>query len=146
MTLANLMVKIHGTRSKALSSLRLEEVILSNSEGGRIPVLSQSSNLREKPSHFELSQNYPNPFNPETWIPYHLPVDSQVGILIHNSTGKLVRRLEIGWQTAGSYQGKDQAAYWDGKNKLGESVASGFYFYTIRAGKHTGTGKMLLMK
>ena len=145
-TLAKLVVQIHGNRVAALSSLRFDEVILSNPSGGRISVSSKSLKPIEKSFHFELSQNYPNPFNPETWIPYHLSAASQVEISIYNSTGKLVRRLEVGWQPAGNYQNKDQAAYWDGKNKFGESVASGVYFYTIRAGKYSDTRKMLLMK
>jgi hypothetical protein len=146
MVLANLLVQVHGKREDALSSLRLEEVILSNREGGRITVLSQHDQPKGNNQHFALAQNYPNPFNPETWIPYHLSVDSQVKISIYNSTGKLVRRLEVGWQTAGKYQSRDQAAYWDGRNKLGEPVASGVYFYTIKAGGFSDTRKMLLMK
>ena len=146
LTLANLVVQIHGNRLDALSSLRLDEVILSNPSGGRISVSFQSLKPTKDPFHFELSQNYPNPFNPETWIPYHLSADSQVEISIYNSTGKLIRELEVGWQLAGNYQDKDQSAYWDGRNKLGEPVSSGVYFYTIRAGKYSDTRKMLLMK
>ena len=145
-TLAKLVVQIHGNRVAALSSLRFDEVILSNPSGDRISVSSKSLKPIEKSFHFELSQNYPNPFNPETWIPYHLSVDSQVEISIYNSTGKLIRQLEVGWQPAGNYQDKDQSAYWDGRNKLGEPVASGVYFYTIRSGKYSDTRKMLLMK
>ena len=89
---------------------------------------------------------FANPFNPETWIPYHLSVDSQVEISIYDSAGKLVRRLDIGLQSAGNYESQNRAAYWDGKNKLGEQVASGVYFYTIQAGEFTDTRKMLLMK
>ena len=146
LTLANLVVQIHGNRVDALSSLRLDEVILSNPSGDRISVSSQSLKPTKDPFHFELSQNYPNPFNPETWIPYHLSADSQVEISIYNSTGKLIRELDVGWQLAGNYQDKDQSAYWDGRNKLGEPVSSGVYFYTIRAGKYSDTRKMLLMK
>ncbi len=146
MVLANLLVQVYGKREEALSSLRLEEVILSNREGGRITVLYQHDQPKENNQHFALAQNFPNPFNPETWIPYYLSVDSQVEISIYNSTGKIVRRLEVGWQTAGEYQSRDQAAYWDGRNKLGEPVASGVYFYTIKAGEFSDTLKMLLMK
>jgi hypothetical protein len=108
--------------------------------------VSQLAEAKEAKHHFELSQNYPNPFNPETWIPYHLSVDSQVEITIYEATGQQVRRLKVGWQTAGNYQGQDRAAYWDGRNKLGEPVASGVYFYTIQAGDFSDTRKMLLMK
>ena len=82
----------------------------------------------------------------ETWIPYHLPVDSQVKISIYDPAGKLVRRLDVGLQPAGDYQSQNRAAYWDGKNTLGEQVASGVYFYTIQAGEFADRRKMLLMK
>ena len=78
--------------------------------------------------------------------PYYLSIDSQVEISIYDSAGKLVRRLDIGLQSAGNYESQNRAAYWDGKNKLGEQVASGVYFYTIQAGEFTDTRKMLLMK
>ena len=65
-------------------------------------------------------------------------------IQIYSSEGLLVRRLDIGNQPAGHYQHKDHAAYWDGKNDAGESVASGLYYYTLTAGKFTATRKMLI--
>ena len=60
--------------------------------------------------------------------------------------GAAVRRLAIGHQAAGMYQSRNRAAYWDGRNGRGESVASGLYFYTLRAGEFTATRKMLIRK
>ena len=145
-TLAKIVIKIHGDKYEVLSSLKLDEIVLSNPQGYRIPVVYQPIAPTTKDYHFSLPQNYPNPFNPETWIPYHLAVASQVEISIYESTGRKVRQLTVGWQVAGGYQGKDRAAYWDGKNKLGEPVASGIYFYTIHAGEFKDTRKMLMMK
>ena len=93
-----------------------------------------------------LLQNYPNPFNPETWIPYHLSEDSPVSISIYNTTGGLVRTLSLGFQSAGFYYNRGRAAYWDGRNTLGERVASGVYFYTLTADNFTATRKMLIKK
>ena len=93
-----------------------------------------------------LLSNYPNPFNPETWIPYQLAESAEVTVTIHAADGKLVRRLELGQLPAGVYQDKDRAAYWDGKNELGERVASGVYFYTLTAGDFSATKKMLIRK
>ena len=98
------------------------------------------------PKKTVLLPNYPNPFNPETWIPYQLAESADVLIQIHSSDAKLIRTLVLGHQSAGLYQHKGSAAYWDGKNEIGESVASGVYFYTLTAGKFTATQKMLIKK
>ena len=98
------------------------------------------------PSETRLLLNYPNPFNPETWIPYRLAEATEVSISIYAVNGNLVRTLALGHQAAGAYQSKDQAAYWDGRNELGERVASGVYFYTFTAGDFSATGKMLVRK
>ncbi len=98
------------------------------------------------PKETALLPNYPNPFNPETWIPYQLSGPSDVSIKIYSSDGKLVRQLDLGHQPVGIYQHRTQAAYWDGKNAIGEPVASGVYFYTLSAGPFTVTRKMLIRK
>ena len=93
-----------------------------------------------------LLANYPNPFNPETWIPYQLAKPADVTISIHAADGNVVRTLTLGYQDAGMYKHRSHAAYWDGKNELGESVASGLYFYTLTAGEFTATRRMLILK
>ena len=90
--------------------------------------------------------NYPNPFNPETWIPYQLAQSAEVTLTIYDMNGQLVRRLAVGHQAAGMYRSRSRAAYWDGRNQLGESVASGLYFYTLTADKFTATRRMLILK
>ena len=93
-----------------------------------------------------LLPNYPNPFNPETWIPYTLSASTNVIIEIHTANGSLVRRLNIGHQPAGFYVNKTSAAYWDGRNMMGEPVASGLYFYSLIAGDYAETKKMLIRR
>ena len=93
-----------------------------------------------------LLSNYPNPFNPETWIPYQLAAPADVTLTIYAIDGRVVRTLALGHQPIGIYQDKSQAVYWDGKNNLGEPVASGLYFYTLTAGDFTATRKMLIAK
>ena len=93
-----------------------------------------------------LLANYPNPFNPETWIPYELAHASDVQIHIYAASGVLVRTLDLGHQAAGIYRDSSHAVYWDGKNEIGESVASGVYFYTLTAGDFTATRRMLIRK
>ena len=98
------------------------------------------------PEKTALLHNYPNPFNPETWIPYHLAESAHVVLTIYTVDGKVVRRLDLGHQAAGYYQSKSRAAYWDGRNAVGERVASGVYFYTLTAGDFAATQKMLILK
>ena len=98
------------------------------------------------PETTALLANYPNPFNPETWIPYQLAKAADVAVTIYASDGNVVRTLALGHQAAGMYKNRTQAAYWDGKNELGESVASGLYFYTLTAGDFTATRRMLILK
>ena len=102
--------------------------------------------MREIPNTTALLPNYPNPFNPETWIPYHLSTPAEVTLSIYSVNGRLVRALEIGHQAAGVYVSRARAAYWDGRNSVGEPVASGVYFYTLTAGEFTATRKMLIRK
>ena len=98
------------------------------------------------PKETGLLPNYPNPFNPETWIPYHLAYTSDVTLRIYDTKGAVVRQLDLGHQSAGFYTARSRAAYWDGRNQLGEPIASGIYFYTLTAGDFTATRKMSIRK
>ena len=98
------------------------------------------------PTETALFFNYPNPFNPETWIPYQLAVAADVSLIIYDLRGVVVRRLELGHRPAGFYQSRGSAAHWDGRNEIGEKVASGLYFYTFTAGDFTATQKLLIRK
>ena len=98
------------------------------------------------PKETLLLANYPNPFNPETWIPYQLSKPAAVMITIYASNGHIIRQLALGHQPAGVYQSRSRAAYWDGRNAVGEPVASGVYFYTLTAGEFSATRKMLIRK
>ena len=98
------------------------------------------------PKQSLLLQNYPNPFNPETWIPYRLSEDGPVSLFIYDTKGALVRTLSLGHQSAGFYQSQNRAAYWDGRNALGEPVASGVYFYQLVTPSFQQTRRMLILK
>lgn len=99
-----------------------------------------------QPDQTELLPNYPNPFNPETWIPYHLASDADVAVTIYDATGTVVRRLDLGYQEAGYYTDKADAAYWDGQNRFGEIVGSGIYFYRLDASGFSATRKLTILK
>ena len=98
------------------------------------------------PNETALLPNYPNPFNPETWIPYQLAKDADVTVTIYDVRGGIVRRLALGHQPPGFYYDRGRAVHWDGRNALGEQVASGLYFYTFTAGDFTATQKLLIRK
>ncbi|MCG9127817.1 T9SS type A sorting domain-containing protein [Candidatus Poribacteria bacterium] len=102
--------------------------------------------LGRDPHTTALLPNYPNPFNPETWIPYQLEKHSNVTIVVYDIRGISVRRLELGRQAAGFYRERNRAAYWDGRNDLGEKVATGIYFYKFIAGDFEATRKMYIRK
>ena len=98
------------------------------------------------PEKTALLANYPNPFNPETWIPYHLSKPADVTLTIYAANGAVVRTLTLGHQAAGIYQRRNRGVHWDGKNEVGEEVASGIYFYTLIADDFTSTRKLLIRK
>ena len=58
----------------------------------------------------------------------------------------MIRNLDLGHQPVGIYQSRGRAAYWDGKNEIGEKVSSGIYFYTLTAQDFSATRKMLIVK
>ena len=98
------------------------------------------------PRETELLANYPNPFNPETWIPYRLAEDAFVTLTIYDSNGQVVRTLDVGHRIASTYESQSKAVYWDGRNDLGEQVASGIYFYHLSAGEYSATRRMVILK
>jgi hypothetical protein len=111
-----------------------------------IAVLSVRLDGIGKPQQNQLLQNYPNPFNPETWIPYQLSDDGAVSVSVFDSTGALVRTLSLGVQSAGFYNSRGRAAYWDGRNRHGELVASGTYFYELSTPSFRQIRRMVIIK
>ncbi|HLA41226.1 MAG TPA: FlgD immunoglobulin-like domain containing protein, partial [Candidatus Glassbacteria bacterium] len=109
------------------------ELLIARKSGGRI-------NL---PKAFGLSQNYPNPFNPTTTISYAIPEGQTpwVSLKIYDVRGSLVRVLVDGQELPGAH-----VVMWDGKNESGGYVASGTYFYRLKAGEYVSARKMVLLK
>ena len=100
-----------------------------------------SKELSVLPKEFALAQNYPNPFNPSTKIKFYLPSSSQVTLDIFNILGEKVTTLADGFYEAG-----ENVVTWDARSASGAKVASGIYFYRLRAGGRTLTKTMALMK
>ena len=110
---------------------------------GAAPSLETSTLI---PNQTGLLTNFPNPFNPETWIPYQLAKPAEVTLTIYDIRGVVVRELKLGHQPAGFYHNRSRAIHWDGRNAFGEKVATGVYFYTLKAGDFTATRKLLIRK
>lgn len=73
-----------------------------------------------------LLPNVPNPFNPTTSIRYSLPTAGAVDLTVFSQSGRLVRTLASGTETAGTH-----TTVWDGRDNAGRDVASGVYFYRL---------------
>ena len=139
-------VEVHGWLTDA-RSLEVRDPIMK-----RGFVVLEQLLIALTPKETELLANYPNPFNPETWIPYRLAEDASVTLVIYDTVGHLVRTLNVGHQIAAVYESESNAIYWDGRNDVGEQVASGVYFYTLtvrsetRADDFSATRKMVILK
>jgi hypothetical protein len=96
---------------------------------------------RERPSDFVLSQNYPNPFNPTTKIEFTLAKSGFVTLQIYDVLGRKVRTL-VSEHLSSGYK----SVIWDGKNDDNKEVASGVYFYQLKAGDFSEPKKMLRLK
>ena len=130
-----------------------EQIDLLIATGDRSPAamrtlvyLQQLIATETRPEKTQLLANYPNPFNPETWIPYELATDTDVKITIYNAQGVVIRSLSFGHQSAGYYTDRERAAYWDGRNTIGEQVASGLYFYQFETDDMSSMRKMVILK
>jgi len=93
------------------------------------------------PTGMSLGQNYPNPFNPVTTLTYELSEDALVSMSVHDVSGRLVKNLIHGYQTAGHGTIK-----WDATNNSGQPVSAGVYLYKIQIGDMMQTKKMVLLK
>ena len=103
-------------------------------------------NANRSVSETRLLPNYPNPFNPETWIPYQLAKAADVSVTIYDVGGRLVRTVSVGFKPVGYYLTRERAAYWDGRNEIGESVSSGVYFIQFLSGDFAATRRIVVVK
>ena len=139
---------IHSPTAEQVQSWLAQ--VKANDDGS--PAFRRAINVLESllrsvlPETTVLLANYPNPFNPETWIPYQLANASDVQITIYDTKGVIVRTLDLGHQAAGYYTDRNRAAYWDGRNGLGEKVASGVYFYQLQTTDISPLRKMVILK
>jgi len=113
----------------------LSGTILTTTTGGVVTSIEHAPPV-QGPSGFRLEQNYPNPFNPATTIRYELAVDAHVVLTISTPLGQNMVTLVDALQSAGTHQVRFEA----------RKLATGLYFYTLRAGNVVATRKLLLTK
>jgi spore coat protein A len=90
---------------------------------------------------YSVDQNVPNPFNPTTQISFSIPKESHVNLQVFDLMGRVVATLVDEVLPAGTH-----AAVWNGRSSDGRIMASGVYFYTIRAERFLASKKMMLLK
>ncbi len=98
---------------------------------------------RRSPEKFQVFDNYPNPFNPSTTIAFTLDRNEAVTLKIYNANGQLVRTL---LNNKLLYKGNRYRFLWQGRNNIGNPVASGVYFFKLITPKHSVVKKMILLK
>ena len=110
-------------------------VILRTTTGG-VTWVQGDRRMAPAPSQLELAQNYPNPLNPNTTIKYRIPAKSHVTLTVYNTLGQQVAQLVNEQQQAGYHQVVFR----------GDELASGVYFYSVKAGEFLATKKLILLR
>jgi len=121
-----------------------ERVVLRTGYGLHIYAMEYTTSETDvvvKPPAMVLHANYPNPFNPETVISYSLRSGGLVELDVFNVRGQRVKTLVSGFKSAGEHR-----VLWNGTDDKGVGVASGVYFYRMKAGGDVAVRKMVLVK
>jgi hypothetical protein len=108
---------------------------------GERKVLFEAGPVHTPAMPLTLYQNHPNPFNPSTTIRYYLAVDCHVALDVYDIRGNSIARLAEAYQEKGVH-----AVAWNGRDRNGNEVSSGVYFYRLRAGKTEISKKMVLAR
>lgn len=103
---------------------------------------STSGDSSITPANYGLQQNYPNPFNPSTSISFTFAEDNDVELIIYNVKGEKIKTIYNGHV----YANEHNSVVWNGKDADGKQVASGVYFYKLKAGTTEYRKKMIMVK
>jgi len=108
---------------------------------GFIPINTSIETISVKQLPYYPILNYPNPFNPTTTIEFSIPSSGFTSLVIYNIMGQKVRELVADKMSAGTH-----SVVWNGKDDNSNEVSSGIYISKLKMGKHTSSGRMLIMK
>jgi hypothetical protein len=137
----------HGTQwtDVAMDAQRYYSVAAMDSAGNKSDAVrpQQTSGINGGvPKQLALRQNMPNPFNPSTTIGYDVPAPGgRLTLAVYDVRGRLVQTLRDGIETAGA-----KSTAWDGRDRQGQRVASGTYFYRVEFDGAVLTRKMTLLE
>gem|GEM_PF-3997509 len=139
-------VRFRGAIMAKKITVEKDVIFLHHTSPGALPLPKPAADEGEDSEQspvisYQLEQNYPNPFNPSTTIRFALPEAGDVSLKIYNLQGQLVREVVNGHLESGRHN-----AVWDGRNAAGQQVASGLYWYRLRAGSFVQTRKMVLVR
>lgn len=128
--------------SHALIDLAPGEFHIFTDQKLETPILDVSTErLSDLPNGFHLYQNYPNPFNANTIFTYSLERRSNIHLQIFDILGREVYSENLGYQNPGWHNYS-----WNGKNKRGEYLNSGIYFFVLKSEKNQCIQKITLLK
>jgi len=135
------VVKIEGLTPNSKTFASLGHIYDFNKSIEKSSVAQEALTSNSSPKEVTLLGSYPNPFNPETTIKYQVRDGRQVRLNIFNLRGQKIRALVDELRTPGMYETR-----WDGKDEIGQSVASGIYVIQIQAGEMIESRKITLLK
>ena len=138
-TVDSLIVAWPSGQVDVITDLAVDQIIRVTEGQGHVTAVKEV--VGAGPQRFELDQNYPNPFNSGTVIRFAVPTSGEVELAVYNLAGQKVVHLVQGLREAGQY-----VLRWDGRNGAGHELASGVYFYRLRAGDQVDTRKLLLLQ
>lgn len=88
-----------------------------------------------------IVNTFPNPFSQTVSLSFNLSSNIYVELAIYNIKGQIIRRLANEYKTSGEH-----SLSWDCKDKAGNAVVSGIYFYKFITATHQETGRLLYVK
>jgi len=118
------------------TAMYIYEVILDMGDPIDVPAGMEAENQKLIPAGYILQQNYPNPFNPVTQIRYSIAQKGIISLKVYNLLGKEVATLFAGIRQPGNYE----------VTFNGKELASGIYFYQLKANDFVKTNKMIVLK